>query len=223
MQSKSSAALVACMLIVAGCGAQSDTAEAQTPSDAEAPYASAAIAPSHNDTQTAPNLDPDAHAVSAAFNEATADVDAHINKVGNVTAAADDDARADMKKLAAAKDEDGSVDEAAGGLGALVGDDARGKRLYGQCQACHAVVEGQNRVGPSLYGIVGRQAGTVDGFRYSEANANADLVWTEDALFGFLEDPRGYMPGTRMIFLGVAKPQDRADIIAYLTLQTDQN
>lgn len=222
MQMKTSAVLVAGVLFIAGCGAQSETAEAQTPPDAEAPYASAASAPSHSETPAAPMVDRDAHTVSASFNEATAGVDAHANKVGNVTAAADDDARADMKKLAAAKDADASADDdAAGGLGALVGDDARGKRLYGQCQACHAVIAGQNRVGPSLYGIVGRQAGTVDGFRYSDANTNADLIWTEDALFGFLEDPRGYMPGTRMIFLGVAKPQDRADIIAYLKLQTE--
>lgn len=213
------AALFAGALIVAGCGAQTDTADAQTPPDAEAPYASAA-APLHRDAQTAPDTEQDAHVESSAFIEAAAGVDAHINKVGNVTAAADDDVRADMKTLAAAKD-DAAATDGVDGIGALVGDDARGKRLFGQCQACHAVVEGQNRVGPSLYAIVGRQAGAVDSFKYSDANANADFVWTEDALFAFLEDPRGYMPGTRMIFFGVSKPQDRADIIAYLKLQTE--
>ena len=217
---KTAAVFFAGALFAAGCGAQTDTAEAQTPPDAEAPYASAASAPRHRDARAAPDTDRDAHVSAAAFNEATAGVDAHINKVGNVTAAADDDARADMKKLAAAKDENASSESSAG-FGALVGDDARGKRLYGQCQACHAVVEGQNRVGPSLYNIVGSQAGAVDGFNYSDANANADIVWSEDALFAFLEDPRGYLPGTRMVFLGVSKPQDRADIIAYLKLQTE--
>ncbi len=222
VQLKTGVAFIAAALIAAGCGAQTQTAEAQTPPDAEAPYAEAATAPLHVDVATAPETTVDAQTVSASFNEATAGVDAHINKVGNVTAAADDDARADMKKLAAVNDDNApSETDDDAGFGALVGDDARGKRLYAQCQACHALVEGQNRVGPTLYNIVGRQAGTVEGFRYSDANADIDIIWTEDALFAFLEDPREYMPGTRMIFQGVAKPQDRADIIAHLKLQTE--
>ena len=99
---------------------------------------------------------------------------------------------------------------------ALEGDAAKGKRVFTKCMSCHAVKEGQNRVGPSLYGVVGREAGTVEGFKYSDANANSGIVWTEEILFEYLEDPRGYLPGTKMIFNGLPKEQDRADVIAYL-------
>ncbi len=221
MQMKTALAVVVGALVATGCSQQSETTETAPP-DAEAPYTEAAAPPAHADVASvpeptdAPNADPD------AFIEAANIDNASTGKVGNVTAAADDDARAAVKTVAVANDDElKSVAGDGDGFGALVGDDARGKRLYVQCQACHAVAEGQNRVGPSLYNIVGQPAGKVDGFRYSDANLNSGVVWTEDALFAFLEDPQGYMPGTRMIFLGVAKPQDRADIIAYLKLQTE--
>lgn len=98
----------------------------------------------------------------------------------------------------------------------LTGDAAKGRRVFARCMACHTVQEGQNRVGPSLYGMVGRPAGTVDGFNYSDANANSGITWTEETLFAYLENPQEYMPGTRMIFPGIPSEQDRADIIAYL-------
>lgn len=99
---------------------------------------------------------------------------------------------------------------------ALGGDAAKGKRVFTKCMSCHAVKEGQNRVGPSLYGIIGREAGTVAGFNYSDANANSGIVWTKDVLFEYLEDPRGYLPGTKMVFPGLPSEQDRRDVIAYL-------
>lgn len=95
-------------------------------------------------------------------------------------------------------------------------DPARGKALFLQCQTCHALDPGQNRIGPSLAGIVGRQAGSLPGYAYSAANRNARFAWTEDKLFQFLEKPRHVMPGTKMVYAGLAKPQDRADLIAYL-------
>ena len=85
-----------------------------------------------------------------------------------------------------------------------------------RCSACHALVEGQNRVGPSLYGLFGRTAGTVEGFRYSPANANSGVVWSAETLEPYLENPRTFMPGNRMAFAGVRNPQDRADLIAFL-------
>ncbi|MEL6363367.1 MAG: cytochrome c family protein [Pseudomonadota bacterium] len=98
----------------------------------------------------------------------------------------------------------------------LTGDPQAGRRVFTKCMACHVVQEGVNRVGPSLYNIVGREAGKVDGFRYSDANANSGITWTEPVLFVYLEDPQGYLPGTKMAFPGLPKAQDRADVIAYL-------
>lgn len=103
----------------------------------------------------------------------------------------------------------------------LSGDAAKGKRVYARCLACHAVQEGVNRIGPSLYGVVGRDAGAVEGFKYSSANENSGIVWTEANLAAFLDDPQGFMPGTKMIFPGLPKEQDRADVIAYLKSVTE--
>jgi cytochrome c len=75
---------------------------------------------------------------------------------------------------------------------------------------------GVNRVGPSLWGVVGRKAGSIAGFNYSAANKNSGVNWSEDVLFTYLEAPQKFMPGTRMAFPGLKKPQDRADVIAYL-------
>jgi cytochrome c len=98
----------------------------------------------------------------------------------------------------------------------LTGDAAAGKTVFGKCRQCHVVEPGVNRVGPSLAGIVGREAGSVDGFNYSKANAESGITWSEEKLFQYLEDPRGVVVGTKMIFNGLPKAQDRADIIAYL-------
>jgi cytochrome c len=76
--------------------------------------------------------------------------------------------------------------------------------------------KGVNRVGPSLHGIVGRKAGTVAGFNYSTANKNSGVTWDEKTLFVYLENPRKFMPGTKMAFAGLKQPQQRADVIAYL-------
>ncbi|WP_370268093.1 c-type cytochrome [Nioella sp.] len=98
-----------------------------------------------------------------------------------------------------------------------------GERLFRQCASCHQVGDSaQNRTGPILNGIVGREAGTVEGFRYSnplQAAAEEGLVWTEDELHAVLENPRGYMRGTRMAFRGVGDEGDRAAIIEYLRTQ----
>lgn len=107
-------------------------------------------------------------------------------------------------------------DDAATGYAAYTGDATRGRRVFAQCMTCHAVQEGRNNVGPSMYGIVGREAGTVPGFRYSQANLDSDVTWTEENLFEYLENPTRYIPGTIMAFPGLRNPQDRADVIEYL-------
>ena len=98
----------------------------------------------------------------------------------------------------------------------LTGDAAKGERVFAQCRACHVAEAGVNRVGPSLWNLVGRTAGSIEGFRYSKANQNSGLVWTEEQLFTYLEAPQRTIPGTTMAFGGLKKPQDRADVIAYL-------
>lgn len=103
-------------------------------------------------------------------------------------------------------------------------DAAAGERLFrSRCAACHSVQSGQNRVGPHLAGIVGRQAGAVEGARYSPALRNLGTSWDSEALDRFLANPRAAVQGTTMN-VGVPNAGDRADIVAYLrTLQALQN
>jgi cytochrome c len=98
----------------------------------------------------------------------------------------------------------------------LTGDAASGKSAFAQCRTCHVVDPGMNRVGPSLAGIVGRPAGTVAGFKYTQANAESGITWTEAKLNQFLEKPHRVIPKTKMIFAGIPDAQKRADMIAYL-------
>jgi len=98
----------------------------------------------------------------------------------------------------------------------FTGNAAAGKTVFIQCQACHSIKDGENRVGPSLYGKVGATAGKVPNFKYSDANKNSGIVWTEEKLFEYLKNPRAVIPGTTMAFAGIPDPQKRADVIAYL-------
>ena len=95
-----------------------------------------------------------------------------------------------------------------------------GAEVFKKCRACHDVGPGaKNKVGPLLNGIAGRAAGSIEGFSYSEANKVAGakgLVWTDDQLFKYLENPLAFMPGTKMAFVGLKDEQDRRDLIAYL-------
>ncbi|WP_394730699.1 c-type cytochrome [Altererythrobacter sp. GH1-8] len=101
-------------------------------------------------------------------------------------------------------------------LANFTGDAAAGEKIFLQCKSCHVIEPGQNRIGPSLAGIVGRAAGSVEGFSYTEANANSGITWTREKMFQYLEDPMRVIPGTKMAFAGLKDAQDRADVIAYL-------
>jgi cytochrome c len=95
-------------------------------------------------------------------------------------------------------------------------DAGAGEKVFGKCASCHKV-DGSDGTGPHLNGVVERAKGAVAGFGYSDAlMATADQAWTAAELNGFLEDPKGYLPGTAMGFAGLAKPEDRANVIAYL-------
>lgn len=93
-------------------------------------------------------------------------------------------------------------------------DALRGEQIYVRCMACHALAS--DRVGPRHCGLLGRRAGSVAGFAYSPAMKNSKLVWDEKTLDLFLQAPTQRVPGTAMTYDGVADPQQRQDLIAYL-------
>ena len=106
---------------------------------------------------------------------------------------------------------------AAGSVSAAEGDPVAGKRTFAQCGACHTTVKGKNGLGPSLHGVIGRKAGTAEGFKnYSPAMQKSGGVWTAENLDKYLPDPKAFIPGNRMIFAGLKKAEDRANVIAYL-------
>jgi cytochrome c len=85
-----------------------------------------------------------------------------------------------------------------------------------QCGICHSVAQGKNMVGPSLFGIVGRKSGTVEGFHYSVANKGANITWDATILNKYLAGPRDVVPGTTMTYAGLKDDAKRSDLIAYL-------
>lgn len=97
------------------------------------------------------------------------------------------------------------------------GDPAAGKTIFARCAACHSIKDGENRVGPSLFGVVGRKAGTEPGFTYSPAMKGSGLTWTPAELESYLANPRQKLPGIKMIFAGLPAQADRDNLIAYLT------
>ena len=96
------------------------------------------------------------------------------------------------------------------------GDAAKGKQIFTRCQACHSVEAGTNKLGPSLHGVVGRASGTLEGFNYSDAMKNAHVTWDEATLDKYLAGPKALVPGTKMVFPGLPKEEDRLNVIAYL-------
>ncbi|NJO37430.1 MAG: cytochrome c family protein [Rhizobiales bacterium] len=101
-------------------------------------------------------------------------------------------------------------------LAHAAGDAAEGEQVFKKCKACHVIDSEKNRLGPHLVGIVGRAAGSVDGFKYSTAMAEAGVTWDEATLDQYLADPKGMIPKNRMAFPGLKKEEDRANVIAYL-------
>jgi cytochrome c len=100
------------------------------------------------------------------------------------------------------------------------GDAEAGRGAFNRvCAACHAVAAGQNKVGPSLHGVVGREAGKAPNFNYSPAIRESGKTWDAATLNAYLENPRTYIPGNRMILAGVRSEQDRQNIVAYLAQQ----
>jgi len=96
------------------------------------------------------------------------------------------------------------------------GDPALGKVQFNKCAACHSIKPGENKIGPSMHGIVGRPSHSIEGFNYSEAMKAYNVTWTDEELNKYLENPRGVVAGTKMIFVGLKKEDERANLIAYL-------
>ena len=96
-------------------------------------------------------------------------------------------------------------------------DAAAGEKVFAKCKICHQIGEGaKNMVGPVLNGVVGRKAGTYEGYHYSDANKNSGITWDEATLKEYLKDPRAKVPGTKMVFPGLKSDEDIANVIAYL-------
>ena len=96
-----------------------------------------------------------------------------------------------------------------------------GKRRFAQCRSCHTLPEGgPNLVGPNLHGVFGREIASKPGFAYSKAAQDANFVWDGQKLDQWLTDPRGFLPGTKMVFPGIKEPNDRRDVIAYLMVES---
>ena len=99
---------------------------------------------------------------------------------------------------------------------AMAADVEAGKVAFKKCALCHTTEPGKNKIGPSLFGVVGRKAGSLDNFSYSEAMKHFDHTWDAETLDTYLADPRAVVPGTKMIFPGIKDKTERDDVIAYL-------
>jgi cytochrome c len=104
-----------------------------------------------------------------------------------------------------------------GASAAQAGDPAKGKVVFQRCAVCHSVEKGGgNGLGPNLFGVVGRKAGTVANFSYSAAMKSSGITWTADKIGAYVTHPSAVVPGNRMAFAGIGNPGMVSDVVAYL-------
>jgi cytochrome c len=96
------------------------------------------------------------------------------------------------------------------------GDPVAGKTKFAVCSICHTIDPAKKGIGPTLFGVVGRKSASVEGYSYSDAMKAANKTWDEATLDTYLTSPKAMVPGTKMVFPGLPKPEDRANVIAYL-------
>ena len=105
-------------------------------------------------------------------------------------------------------------------MGDISGDPIAGKKVFNKCKTCHLMEkDGVNRIGPNLFGLIGRKSGTAKGFNFSRAMKEANIIWDENALSRYLVKPKAFIPGTKMAFPGLDTEQEIWDVISYITEQ----
>ena len=103
-----------------------------------------------------------------------------------------------------------------------LGDVSHGEKVFKKCSACHLVNKGgENKIGPALYGVIGRKVASKQDYKYSKAMAAYDKNWTFEEMNGYLKKPQSYIKGTKMAFAGLRKEKDRASVILYLNQNSD--
>jgi cytochrome c len=102
------------------------------------------------------------------------------------------------------------------GHAGLPGDPAAGAEIFKKCLVCHTKEAGKNKIGPSLFGVVGRHSAAIPGYAYSPAMKTAGMVWTDEELDRYLTKPQAVVSGTKMTFPGLPDARERGDLIAYL-------
>ena len=113
----------------------------------------------------------------------------------------------------------GAISMISAGTAAAADPEAGEKVFKRLCSTCHTIEAGKNRVGPSLAGIVGRKAASIDGFKYSDPMKASGITWSEDKLDAYITDPKAVVPKGTMSFVGLKKDTDRTDVIAYLKVK----
>ena len=97
-----------------------------------------------------------------------------------------------------------------------------GEKVFKKCSACHVINKGgDNKIGPALYGVLGRKVAAVEDYKYSKAMSNYKKEWTFEEMNGYLRKPQAYIKGTKMAFAGLRKDKDRASVILYLNQNSD--
>ena len=109
-----------------------------------------------------------------------------------------------------------------GSASAQSGNEARGERLFNQqCKACHTLdKDGHSTVGPNLHGLIGRKAGSTEGFSSSDAMKASGIVWDDKTLVDYLKNPKGRVPGTKMVYVGLKQEAQQEDMLAFLKKAT---
>ena len=103
-----------------------------------------------------------------------------------------------------------------------LGNISHGEKVFKKCAACHLVNKGgENKIGPALYGIIGRKVASKEDYKYSKAMASYDKNWTFEEMNGYLKKPQSYIKGTKMAFAGLRKEKDRASVLLYLNQNSD--